>query len=669
MKWAHLREVCDTIMTAAAALGVDVDDPRDQPDSPFSTTGPVAITLAQNFDVDAEGIVTAAYLTAGLGSYAPWVPPEMWMRTLGEATDLIFVSDVDACWCKHMWRVIPNGDGYTLEDTGSAAEFGCCPSMAVPERGDPLGYDQQFIPAGWVARYRAGGVSTTREHTVDVPKCRLMSTGVQFKIAEIDDIVRLTAAQREMKGQLTWVIRPAHFQVLYDLIKSVVEGACGVKADVVKKHDTEEYLCEMAVPSMRDVIFSLEGEFGGYSDPGCLEVEGCDNIKLPWEESTCGGATCEESAAQRVYCNTLEFLDALANSLVSMLNEKDFTNACGLSCESTRNKNLVQYKRTPNKLSGVLYMPGFEGEDGYSGGSPAGFIGEVFSSTMECPELVDPTNALGVTGIRPVCYTELDFAPVTVYTEVASATFDVTRTTMRALIESILPAEVAADTLHCREQGRVTLPFTAYPTAVDEAGQTVQESVTNFSGPHAFLCGSSTLKRCTPQICLNASAVHVLAAPLGLCGNDLQPLRNAAIGMENMLAHGFVTYEAGRTYEAGISGNEYPGTGTLIGALGFMEQSQVVRRVPGADWDLGKDHCEDARDAGSYSRGAILHPADLGYGVDSIGYTVRGFCPKARSETPTISAWYKWYKTGNGPDVCATAGSYAFAHAFENECP
>lgn len=659
VKWSHLRDVCGTIMAAASVLGVDVEDPRSQPESPFAATGPYDVTLAQNFDVDEAAVVTAAYLTSGLGSYVPWDPPETWMHTLGEATDLIFVSEADACWCKHMWRVMPNGDGYTLEDTGSSGVFGCCPSIPVPVRGDTLDYSQNFIPAGWVDRYAKGSFTTVDDaRTIDVPKCVLMQNGVQFKEEKIDDVLRLSAAQREVKGHLTWIIRPAHFQTLYDLIKAVVADACGVKADTVKKYDTEEYLCEMAVPTMRDIIFSLEGEFGGYSDPGCLEVEGCDNIKLPWEESTCGAETCEDSGAQKVYCNTLEFLDALANSLVNMLNEKDFTNACGLSCESTRNKNLVQYKTTPNKLSGVLYMPGFEGEDGYSGGSPAGFIGEVFSSTMECPESIgtyEPVN-----GVRPVCYTQIDFDPTTVYTEVASATFDVTRTTMRALIESVLPEDAAADTLHCREQGRIRLPFTSFPTAVDAAGQTIQERVTNFSGPHTFACGSSTLKRCTPQICLNASAVHVLAAPLGLCGNDLQPLRNAAIGMENMLAHGFVTYEAG------ISGSEYPGYGTLIGALGFMEQSQVVRRVPGANWDLGKDRCEDARDAGSYSRGDIPIPADLGYGVYSIRYTVRGFCPKARSETPTVSAWYK---TGNGPDVCATAGSYAFAHAFENECP
>ena len=338
-------------MAAAEALDVSVDDPRADPASVWSQAGTYPANLALTFTLQPDATILDVFMSPALGDYSSWSFPVPFLQNLEDRAELVFVEEKDGCRCKTMWRVAPSSGGHTLLELEKEI-CGCCQSLAVPVAGDVLDYSQQWIPAAYVAQHvRARNASDTgRERLLSVAKCRTMGGGVQIKKTSV-----LQAAQRELNGYFTWLISSSRIDEIYTKLQEICEGSCGPKKDVLLRPQvTTHKACEMAAVSIEDVIYTLkEAGTDGFDAPGCVTVSGCAAQK-PWYQLTCGAQTCEGSGRIQVYCNTLNNLETLANSLTTYLYPASHVSDCGLPCSATRTNRLVQCTRESFYAFGTL---------------------------------------------------------------------------------------------------------------------------------------------------------------------------------------------------------------------------------------------------------------------------------------------------------------------------
>lgn len=291
-------------------------------------------TLVLSLDVQ-DNVVTAVNLTTGLTARVPWTP-DTYMESLSTRRALIAILDSDPCLCKTMWRIVPAGAGYTLEDTGDLPD-GCCPTLAVPAAGSTL-TPSFFVPS---AVLRSATKSTTGWQLTD--GCRKGGNA-----AILYDKGKVVAVQRELQVQITWTISAWLFDELEIEMHRIIEMAPGLsrRSDTLNLQLADVFQCggqtttnlltgvRPVVPvGLADCVLAkalqawknnqLEGlgaDDAWKGSPGCISVApstGYSKWTKPWREPTCSGEPCD--GKQRVYCNTFQWLNRMAGMLRKVL--------------------------------------------------------------------------------------------------------------------------------------------------------------------------------------------------------------------------------------------------------------------------------------------------------------------------------------------------------------
>jgi hypothetical protein len=327
VKWDHLRTIMQRIKTAATTLGWadQYSSPLDEVHSPYSIPWPISMELYQTFEVDHDNTVTAAYLTEEGESTDPWTPTN-YVADAAEAGDLVLVADADGCWCKSMWLVVPGSNGgFTLKET-SGSSMGCCQTLKVPNVGDVLDEEQY-----WVTREVLESNPDERWHEAD--RCTSGPGGLLYKG---DAYHQLQTVQRKVSGNLTLIIRKAHFEQILTEVKQLAQtsghlrpifeigwsATCALYADIC----TGSELVPPTGATMEQWLFDLTNNMVGglaghsydpalFEDPGCTaSYNSCGDAHVllrPWETPTCSADVCGEGL--KLYCNTMLWLYAVAD--------------------------------------------------------------------------------------------------------------------------------------------------------------------------------------------------------------------------------------------------------------------------------------------------------------------------------------------------------------------
>lgn len=312
-------------------------------DEPWAIPGTQFVDWWQWFSVDVTGsaaAITASFLGDSTMNVYTFPSYATQLNNMSDSTtpELRFVSDADNCWCKTVFEVIPAAvsSGRRLHADGSqaASSQGCCQTIDVPEVGSNLDYDQNFIPAGWVANNLSATAAPGAPFFLDIPKCEGVADGCRLYFAENSPgsgNYELRGAGRRLTGKLTWVIRKAYMDKLaeaVDTITSLVGVRCGKLgvADYYGDGLCAEYAYTINTGCTAQVNESTRPDphFGIYrlllnyawgsmpGVPGTLSTDDCLEDCYPWnpcgEEETCADGV-------KVYCQTLKDFETIVTKM------------------------------------------------------------------------------------------------------------------------------------------------------------------------------------------------------------------------------------------------------------------------------------------------------------------------------------------------------------------
>lgn len=320
-------------------VGVKIDDLADtlhtpgyeRLDSKDHTPWPLASTINDTFymrfevaggtdDGECAGcIITKRCMTEGAG--APYTFPDPVLQNLADDDNLFFVADSTECWCKYIFKVVKSevSGEYTLKAIDDTPE--CCTTLDVPEVGDPLCYNQHWIPAAYVKDWKYRNYSGP-SRTFNVDACRKPSAEqvqLYFTDGSGPGIIALVAGERRVTGYFTWRIKAEWVDMLRSSLDFI--GACahsgGVHDSKLLQHghdlgsgDYEHLGC---AGGWCDLWWNGFAQWGNDGEaPGCLASDTTECC-IPWEESCCGGETCDSK--NKVYCETLTQLNSILDNI------------------------------------------------------------------------------------------------------------------------------------------------------------------------------------------------------------------------------------------------------------------------------------------------------------------------------------------------------------------
>lgn len=157
------------------------------------------------------------------------------LKLLAQQGYLFFVYQPDGCWCRTIFKVLPNpnnsdafrlyavGDNTTVSPFVSGDPiFGGCQTLDLPE--DALDYTQNIIPAGAALQY-SDGLKDNFQQWLQFPKCvNDSSKDIAFEFEDNANASPMIGAERKMTGYLTWPITADWMTLLYGAIELILSS-------------------------------------------------------------------------------------------------------------------------------------------------------------------------------------------------------------------------------------------------------------------------------------------------------------------------------------------------------------------------------------------------------------------------------------------------------------
>ena len=260
VNWNHWHRLAKRLDEVADALGTPGYSRLTDDDTlPFIAEDVIDYTLYEWFQVDRIGncpeiterlLYENGFPGAGGNVITDW--PHQFMADYAQNDRLWFVYQDDSkCFCKSIFKIIQEGNGYTLQTSDQNPEHGCCPFYRVPEIGDLLDSSQHFIPAQWACSWGdLDGIEKRSPKPWDDPSpiwvytvCAGGGMGdqVEWKLEDIDPANAkaggssgkwgLIEASRMASGYITWPILKEHLDIILDRINTILdpENNDGVK--------------------------------------------------------------------------------------------------------------------------------------------------------------------------------------------------------------------------------------------------------------------------------------------------------------------------------------------------------------------------------------------------------------------------------------------------------
>lgn len=331
-----MYELALLIEGTADAMNVSVEKLTPQTDSPFSLSDCPRLDAAYTFDIllGTTGVIDH-WIARTFGSYSAfWSPPNPAITNLIDQEQALFIHDEDQCWCTLGFWIRKAGAKYQLVEKEDAK---CCPTVPIPT---DVGAQNAWIDSVAAnARKKLKKRYQGNYYDEDIKRCARDPSGERFRMAlnGSDDegtvTYSLQYAHRAIKGKIVWLISPAYYEQLWNLITQIIEGSCGARPDMIQKAETKSYLCEFSVVRPVDILWTLQETGLLVNEPGCLREQGCE-VQKPWEEAACGAEFCDGQL--QLYCRTLLDLELVATSLPTLLYPKNTPAKCGglLSCNN-----------------------------------------------------------------------------------------------------------------------------------------------------------------------------------------------------------------------------------------------------------------------------------------------------------------------------------------------
>lgn len=338
VKWSHVQGIMVDIKKLADDYGYAYSSPVSNTGKVWSVADvPEPSTLGMYF-VIAAGVITDAFLVEAIRAPKAW-EPEPYMVDLINRESLIAIVEDDACLCNTMWLVVPSGGGYTLKATSDLPD-GCCPTLKVPKAGDVVEAGP-FIPSRALRRKPRNITGM-----FDAETCR--AGGSSVVLYSQGSVV---GVQREMKLRLTWAIKKWQFDQLEEEWHKLIYQTPGFSVQTPGLLSVPDlFLCGSAIsanltngvmPAVPDGLagcvlakmlkawkdqynpdLAFDAEWG--VEPGCVDVSsptGKSAWLHPWKYPTCAAEACDER--QRVYCNSIKWMNNMVTMLKRMLCPKD----------------------------------------------------------------------------------------------------------------------------------------------------------------------------------------------------------------------------------------------------------------------------------------------------------------------------------------------------------
>lgn len=341
VKWSHVQGIMVDIKKLAEDYGYAYSSPVSNTGKVWSVTDvPEPSTLGMYF-VIADGVITDAFLVGAIRTPRAW-EPEPYMVDLINRNSLVAIVEDDACLCKTMWLVVPSAGGYTLQATSDLPD-GCCPTLEVPKAGDVVEAGP-FIPSRALRRKPRNITGM-----FDAETCR--AGGSSVVLYSQGSVV---GVQREMKLRLTWAIKKWQFDQLEEEWHKLIYQSPGFSyqnpAEPFMPSVPGIFFCGSiittnltngVIPPVPDGLagcvlakmlkawkdqhnpdLAFDAEWG--AEPGCVDVSaptGKSSWRHPWKNTTCAAESCDER--QRVYCNSIKWMNNMATMLRRMLCPKD----------------------------------------------------------------------------------------------------------------------------------------------------------------------------------------------------------------------------------------------------------------------------------------------------------------------------------------------------------
>jgi hypothetical protein len=340
--WGDMKSLSDALDGIASDMNIQgYSSLADDDSTPFSQSGMVGASCTYKFSV-----TQSAGAPKTLANWAENLSVPSPLDTLASNGDLYFVNDPDGCWCKTIFKVVPDGNNYQFVRVDDVS-IGCCQTLDVPSDGSLLDSTQNFIPAGIAAGFNRGVYDLANQGQVYRDGMRCVNdggNGTHFTFSQGSDPTHydLIEAGRDMSGNLTWPIRSKWFDSIWSQIQDIITGSCGAFDQCVYADGDSDYLNEGCAVTIADLVYTLNKEGTLGSNPGCF----ADATTLPWYSTTCGGSSCGDTGSPLVYQETMDQLWSIINSLESKLqpyedgccaNESGYTlgrqDICGADCD------------------------------------------------------------------------------------------------------------------------------------------------------------------------------------------------------------------------------------------------------------------------------------------------------------------------------------------------
>ena len=249
--WNHWHRLALKLDEVAAELNTPGYDPlAGDASQPFIAPDVIDYTLYQWFQVDRVGncpqisdrlLYEGGFPGGGGNVVTNW--PHQFMDDYAQNDRLWFVyKEDDKCFCKSIFKIIKEGNGYTLQTSDQAPQHGCCPFYSVPEIGDLLDSSQYFIPSQWACAWGdVNGIEKGNPIPWSDPSpiwvytiCAGggMANQVEWKLEDIGapgvNAVSsgkwgLIEASRMAAGCITWPILKEHMDTILERINTILD--------------------------------------------------------------------------------------------------------------------------------------------------------------------------------------------------------------------------------------------------------------------------------------------------------------------------------------------------------------------------------------------------------------------------------------------------------------
>jgi hypothetical protein len=182
----------------------------------------------------------------------------------------------------------------------------------------PCSYFPQFNAPMTLAIARGSEVNggITRQYALCEGSDKMVTVG--YRWVNGINVYRLAYYKIPLKGFFGWDIRRYDFEVIFEKMNEILASSCGAKVNALYETGTSQRV-RTGCPVRMDQLawtFIKQPAFAGHNQPGCIATATAFELLKPWLVSTCGpDVVCGNEQVQSVYCNTIQHLNKLADSL------------------------------------------------------------------------------------------------------------------------------------------------------------------------------------------------------------------------------------------------------------------------------------------------------------------------------------------------------------------